>query len=106
MWHAFAKFVHAPIIPTLAVATDAGAALTNAWSPLINLGAIGCVLAWFLIRAEPRMGRIERAIDRANRANLIAAQLMSDIAEGRKVSEMTRQQAREIVKEIDDARTT
>jgi len=100
------------ILPVVAIAADAAAvtadatdALTATWSPLINIGAIGCVLAWFLIRAEPRLGRIERAIDRSTRANLIMAQIMSDIAEHRRVSETTKVQAKELIKEVDDATT-
>ncbi len=83
------------LVPVVAVAAEAATALSNTWSPLINLGAIGCVLAWFLIRAEPRMSRIERAIDRSSRAVLIAALAMSEASPG------VRDQAKELIREID-----
>lgn len=42
-------------------------------SPLINLGAMGVVLIWFMFRAEPRMRGMERAIDRQTRATILLA---------------------------------
>lgn len=39
--------------------------------PLLNLGAIGFVLAWFLWKADPRMRAIESAVDRLADAVLI-----------------------------------
>lgn len=40
--------------------------------PLINLGAVGCVLAWFMFKAEPRLKGLEESIDRNTRALLLA----------------------------------
>lgn len=33
-------------------------------APLANLGAIGCVLLWFMLRSEPRMQKQTEAIER------------------------------------------
>ncbi len=41
------------------------------FSPLVNLGAMGVVLAWMLWKAEPRMRAVESAIDRQSAAILI-----------------------------------
>ena len=40
-------------------------------TPLLNGGAIACVLAWFMFKAEPRLKGIEDAIDRQSRALLM-----------------------------------
>ena len=77
------------------IAQTATGFVTDKWSPLINLGAIGCVLAWFLIRAEPRLGKIERAIDRSSRALMIATLAMR--------GQDVREEAHDLAKEVDDA---
>ena len=41
------------------------------WSSLINLGAVGAVLLWFMVRAEPRLKALERATDRQTRAMIL-----------------------------------
>lgn len=33
------------------------------WTPLLNMGAVGVVLAWFLWKDEPRKRAMERAIE-------------------------------------------
>jgi hypothetical protein len=84
-------------------AAETAQAVTDGWQALLNMGAIGCVLVYQLARAEPRLQRIERAIDRQSRGGLIMGQMMDDIASGRKVSEMTKVQARDLINEIDAA---
>ena len=42
-------------------------------APLINLGAVGAVLAWFIFRAENSFARMERAINRLARAVTLMA---------------------------------
>lgn len=103
MYKLFYYIGHSLTVPVLAMSADAANAISGSWSPLVNLGAIGCVLAWFLIRAEPRMGRIERAIDRSTRGNLVLALVMADVAEGRDVTEVAKKQATNLIREIDDA---
>lgn len=39
--------------------------------PLLNLGGVGVVLAWMLWRTDRRLERLERAIDRLTRAQLL-----------------------------------
>ena len=100
---AFVYLWHSYVPPVFAILAQAVNPMTDTWTPLINIGAIGCVLAWFLFRSEPRMARVERAIDRGTRGNLLAAVAMSDMAEGRTISPAMRAQAKELIKEIDDA---
>lgn len=38
-------------------------------APIANLGAMGCVLLWFMLRSEPRMQRHTEAIDRLTKMN-------------------------------------
>jgi hypothetical protein len=102
MWHYLVKLAYTPLIPIIAVAADAASALTSTWSPLLNTGAIGCVLVWVLVRLQPSIGRMERAIDRGTRGNLVLALVLSDIAEGRDVSEIAKSQAKDLIKEIDN----
>ena len=74
-------------------------------TPLLNLGAVGAVLAWVLWRLEPRLERsdqamaarferIEQALDRLTRAQLLM--LISQPA----VEEPVRQQAHQILEEM------
>jgi hypothetical protein len=67
----------------------------EALGPLINLGAVGAVLAWFLFRSESRMERLESAVDRMTRA------MMLELASRPDVSPAIKRQAAEIVEEID-----
>ena len=36
-------------------------------APLLNIGAIGCVLVWFMLRLEPRLSKLTEAMDRQTR---------------------------------------
>lgn len=64
-------------------------------SPIIQFGIGGGVLVWFMFRSEPRMKKIEEAIDRLARAVLINA-----ITYG---NDVQKEQANLIIKEIDKA---
>jgi hypothetical protein len=65
--------------------------------PLLNLGAIGAVLAWFLVNLGPRLERIERAIDRLTRAQMLTLLSRPD------VPEPVKRLAGDLVKELDHA---
>lgn len=67
------------------------------WEPLINLGAIGCVLAWFMFRSEPRMTRIEEAIDRNTRAQVLLAMAL-DVK-----YPVIKERTQDLLTELDDA---
>ena len=41
------------------------------WTALVNLGGIGLVLAWFMLKSEPRMKAIEDAVDRNTKSNIM-----------------------------------
>lgn len=49
--------------------------------PVVNAGVAGSVLTWFLWRAERRLERIERALDRLARAQMLALVSRADVAE-------------------------
>lgn len=57
-------------------------------------GVAGVVLFWFMLRAESRLDRLERAIDRLSRTQLLA--LLDD----ERTSEQVRRQARAILAEM------
>jgi hypothetical protein len=74
--------MHYPILPAaLFVVADAVAAANPAewWQPLIQTGAIGGVLLWFMLRVEKRLdaqtrasNRLARAVECSTRAHLTA----------------------------------
>lgn len=77
------------------------AALANAtfdFSPLLNVGATGVILAWMLWQAVPRMRGIESAVDRLSDAILI---LLLEID---RTTPQAREQAQVIRNKIKDAR--
>lgn len=65
------------------------------WAPLINTGAIGIVLGWFMIRMEPRMRAIEASIDTVSRALMLSVLSMKFGDRG------LQEQAQAIIAEID-----
>lgn len=67
---------------------------------LVNAGAAGVVLAWFMVRAESRLEALTRAVSR-----LALAQAL-DVATRPHAPEATRAQARELVEEIKADRRT
>lgn len=42
------------------------------WNSLLNFGALGVIVAWFMFRTESKLDRIERSLQRFARAQLIA----------------------------------
>lgn len=64
-------------------------------TPLANVGAVGIILAWHMIRIVPRLDRIERAIDRQTRAHMLDLISRPDTSEG------VRRQAQSINREIE-----
>jgi len=61
---------------------------------LINFGALGIVLAWFMFRTEGKLERIERALNRLARAELISTLSRPD------VDEPVKRQARRALQEL------
>lgn len=66
------------------------------FSPLLNTGVAACVLAFMLIKLEPRLRAIESSIDRSARALLLIVVSYPDS------TNVQREQARDILKELDD----
>lgn len=63
-------FVTKPgIIIAAAVVEGSTAFLPSEIAPLANLGAMGCVLLWFMLRSEPRMVKLTEALDRMTKMN-------------------------------------
>ena len=79
---------------TLVWAFQSVAQTPSDFGALVNLGAVGIVLAWFMWRTEPRLERIERAMDRFTRAQLIEALYRPGSDESAK--RMARQMLREM----------
>lgn len=74
-------------------------------SPLINLGAIGAVLWWFLTQTNPRLdavqrelrdmgNQVQRSLDRLTRAQMLTLISRTDVPDAIK------REAREILKEV------
>lgn len=63
-------------------------------SPLLQVGAIGAVLAWMLVKTDARIERVERALDRLTRAQLLTLVSRND------VDEHVKQQAGEMLKDL------
>lgn len=66
-------------------------------TPLLNVGSVGLVLAWFMFKAEPRLDAIEQAIDRNTRSNMLVIMALEH------VSEPIKHQAQSMLEEITDA---
>lgn len=64
------------------------------FGPLIQTGAIGVVLAWFLFRIEPRIRALERAVDRFSRVMLL------DILSRPSVSLSVTREAQQMIEDI------
>ena len=63
---------------------------------LANLGAFGAIVGWMLWRAEPRLERIERALERLTRAQMLSLLSRPDI------DDRIKDQAREVLDETQD----
>jgi len=61
---------------------------------LIQYGPIGIVLAWFMLRMEPEMKAVRRAIDRLTRAHLL------DVVSRPGASPQVKQLAKEALQEL------
>ena len=92
--------VTAPVL-VIAASTlaQASGVIGEGLSPLLNVGALGAVLAWFLLKTEPRLRRMEEANDRQSRIVLLAVLAM---AEGKPL-ESVKAQAHEMEQELDRA---
>ena len=66
-------------------------------SPLINLGAVGVVLAWFMIRAETKLDALVRAVNR------LALSQVLDVLNRPGISPETKRQARILEQDIKSA---
>lgn len=69
--------------------------------PLINLGGVGAVLAWFLMRAEKKFDEIRRGYEMNSRAldRMVRAQMLAVLADIH-VAPQVKQQAQELLAEI------
>jgi hypothetical protein len=65
-------------------------------TPLANVGAVGVVLAWFMLVTIPRLERIERAVDILSKAILL------DQVSRPGVSPVVKAQAQGMINTIDD----
>lgn len=61
---------------------------------LLNFGAIGSVLAWMLWRSDARQEKIERALDRLTRAQMLTLLARTDVDDHIKV------QAKSLLREL------
>lgn len=66
-------------------------------APLFQVGAIGAILAFLLLKTEPRLRGMEAAIDRNSRA------LMLSLLAGEQVSAALKAQAQALLEELHDA---
>lgn len=66
---------------------------------LTQWGASGVVIAWFMFRSESRMGGLERAMDTLARAHLLS------VVANHEASAVVREQAGELLKELEERRT-
>lgn len=82
----------------LIILAQAGVDPVASWyQPLVNMGAIGIVLGWFMLRAEPRLRAIEASIDRVARALMVAVLSMKSCDASLK------EQAQSIINEVEEA---
>jgi hypothetical protein len=68
-------------------------------APLLNVGAVGLILAWFMFKNEPRMERMEEAIDRNTRGQMLF--LLGVETMPRAITE----QAQQMLQELESAQT-
>ena len=64
------------------------------WGAFANLGAFGAIVAWMLLRAEPRLERIERALEQLTRAQMLT------LISRPEVEAAVKEQARQLLEEI------
>lgn len=66
------------------------------FSPILNTGVAACVLAFMLVKLEPRLRAIESSIDRSARALLLIVVSHPDS------TNVQREQAKDILRELDE----
>jgi hypothetical protein len=49
------------------------------YAPLVNVGAVGLILWWFMQRAEVRFKAIEDAIDRSTKSQMLSILSRNDV---------------------------
>lgn len=85
-----------PKLLILLAAVEAGAApLIDKWGPLLNLGAIGCVLLWFMMQLTPQVKSLVAALDRSTRMSALTIIALDFLPAA------VKKQAQQIVNEID-----
>lgn len=85
-----------PIIGAVVlVLAVAGEIVSGPWSHLVDVGAVGCLLAWFIFQATPLMKSLTAAIDRNTRGSMLAVIAM------RGVQKNIKDQAEGVIREID-----
>lgn len=82
------------LIPHLA---DALGSLGVELTPLLNLGAVGAIAGYLLLKNEPRLKGVEQAVDRLTRG------LMLSVLANEQVSLQLKAQATELLSELHDA---
>lgn len=68
-------------------------------APIVQTGAVGGVLVWFMFRSEPRLKSIEMAIDRMARSILLLVIALPN------ATATIKEQAENIKKEIDGGKS-
>lgn len=83
-------------LPTLATAMPELA-------PLFQVGAIGAILAYLLLKTEPRLRSIEAALDRNTRGQMLFLLAFEQVGDSAKMSEALKKQAQGLLQEIENA---
>lgn len=76
---------------------DALVGLVPELAPVLNVGAIGAVLGYLLLKTEPRLKGMEAAIDRATRGQMLFLLAFEQ------VNGQLRAQVQELLQEIHDS---
>lgn len=63
-------------------------------TPLFQLGAVGAILAFFLVQTNPRLERVERALDFLSRTMLL------DIVSRENIPEINKRQAASMLRQM------
>lgn len=63
-------------------------------TPLLQLGAVGAILAFFLLQTNPRLERVERALDFLSRTMLL------DIVSRENIPDVNKRQADSMLRQM------
>lgn len=63
-------------------------------TPLLQVGAVGAILGWILVQTNPRLERVERALDFLSRTMLL------DIVSRDGVPEVNKRQAQSMLRKL------